>query len=144
MEAQSVAHDVELRLPEDGDSAARARDLTRELLGRCAYRGRHDDVVLVVSELVSNALRHGRGAPVVRLVGAEERVRVEVTDSSPALPAPRPSGPDGGWGLKVVERLCTGWGTTGHGPGKTVWCELRPRRTGPDGPRLVSARGPAV
>ncbi|HZG05528.1 MAG TPA: ATP-binding protein [Streptomyces sp.] len=140
MEAGPTAYDVELRLPESGDSIARARDLTRELLDERAYRGRHDDVVLVVSELVSNALRHGRGAPVLRLAGEAERVRVEVSDDSPVLPAPRQSGPDGGWGLTVIERLAVAWGVSGRDTGKTVWCEMAPERTDRDrrdGPRFT-------
>ncbi|WP_051717923.1 ATP-binding protein [Streptomyces megasporus] len=124
MEARSAVHRVESRLPRSGDSAARARDLTRELLDGCAYRGRFEDVVLVVSELTSNALRHGCGAPTLRLEGDARRIRVEVSDGSPAFPEPRTPGPDGGWGLTLVARLAAAWGVSGRGSGKTVWCEM--------------------
>ena len=70
-----------------------------------AYRGSHDDVVLVVSELITNALLHGLGSPALRLSGTRERVRIEVGDDSSVLPAQRPAGETGGWGLRVVARL---------------------------------------
>ncbi|MDT3397386.1 ATP-binding protein [Streptomyces sp. B1866] len=135
MESRSLAYEVELSLPEDGGSTARARDFTREILAGSAYQGRHDDVVLVVSELVSNALRHGHGAPVLRLLGTAGRIRVEVADDSPVPPRPRDPGPDGGLGLRLVERLAVRWGCTPYDPrqpeaagtpGKVVWCELAP------------------
>ena len=123
----SPAFDEELALSEDFGSAAAARQFTEETLARGGYSGRHGDVVLVVSELVANALIHGRGAPVLRVAGAPGWVRVEVSDHSGALPAmraPEPAG--GGWGLQLVDRLTAGWGSVRRGIGKVVWCELRP------------------
>ncbi|WP_059011146.1 ATP-binding protein [Streptomyces specialis] len=125
MEPLSPVYDVALDLPEDGGSAARARDFARRTLLRYAYRGRHDDIVLIVSELVSNALRHGHGAPVVRMTGTRRRIRIEVADDSPVRPAPRDPGPaGGGLGLRMIDRLAADWGSSRRATGKVVWCEL--------------------
>lgn len=126
MASQTLAYDAELCLPEDYGSVALARRFAGEMVARWTYQGRHDDVILVVSELVGNALRHGRGAPTLRLAGTASRLRIEVTDGSPVLPAVRRSGPEGGWGLKLVERLAARWGASHRASGKVVWCELAP------------------
>jgi hypothetical protein len=139
VDAQPLAYDVELRLPEDYGSPALAREFAAKTLSRWDYPGRHDDVILIVSELVANALMHGKGAPVLRLratpgdadgpdPGRPAGVRIEVGDDSPVLPAVRGPSPVGGVGLKLVERLSAGWGAAhrdgGPDGGKVVWCEL--------------------
>ncbi|MGW4521792.1 ATP-binding protein [Amycolatopsis sp. NPDC004378] len=83
-----------------------------------------DDALLVVTELSTNALRHGTGRPVLRLSVGAGHVRVEVFDDDPAPPVRRSPGADGGWGLALVERLSLAWGTARHGAGKVVWCAL--------------------
>jgi two-component sensor histidine kinase len=83
-----------------------------------------DDVLLVVTELATNALQHGGGDPVLRLNVGAEHIRVEVFDDDPAPPVRRPPGDDGGWGLALVERLALDWGIARHGRGKVVWCAL--------------------
>jgi anti-sigma regulatory factor (Ser/Thr protein kinase) len=88
------------------------------------------DLLLVVSELVTNAVRHGpdRG-PIHLEVRRDGVVRVEVQDQGegferPARPPPRPEFPTGGFGLTVVDRLATGWGITRSGSTTMVWAEL--------------------
>ncbi|CAA9363897.1 MAG: hypothetical protein AVDCRST_MAG47-404 [uncultured Nocardioidaceae bacterium] len=93
----------------------------------------HRDLIevaaLLLSELVTNAIRHGKGA--VRLVVKKlpSRLCVEVTDDGPGLPAARAPRNDhaGGRGLMLVERLANDWGVTplANGSGKTVWFTLR-------------------
>jgi anti-sigma regulatory factor (Ser/Thr protein kinase) len=83
--------------------------------------------VLLVSELVTNAMRHG-GAP-IRLVADTtlSGVRVEVYDgNSDAFPAVRNIRPDapGGRGLRLVEALADRWGTLEADDGKCVWFEI--------------------
>jgi anti-sigma regulatory factor (Ser/Thr protein kinase) len=127
-----VSH--EIRLPANKDSAGAARRFARSCL---ADSDRHlrDDVVLVVSELVTNSVEHaGPHGPssAVRLhlemLGA--RLRVEVSDQSTALPTlgdgdiASPSGR----GLLLVERLARRWGVVAEAWGKTVWLEI----DGPD------------
>ena len=86
--------------------------------------------VLLVSELVTNAMRHG-GAP-IRLVAdvTSSGLRVEVYDgNSDAFPAVRDIRPDapGGRGLRLVDALADRWGTTEAGSGKCVWFEIDER-----------------
>jgi hypothetical protein len=83
-----------------------------------------DDALLVVTELATNALRHGGGDPVLRLSVDGADVRIEVFDDNPAPPVRRPAGADGGWGLALVDRLSSVRGTARHGRGKVVWCVL--------------------
>ncbi|MFD7739772.1 ATP-binding protein, partial [Kitasatospora sp. NPDC059800] len=86
------------------------------------------DAVLLVSELVGNALRHGGEPGTLLLVRATGRLRIEVSDASPRPPLPRPPHPPdepGGLGLFLLSRLTLRWGWHPSGPGKTVWCDLR-------------------
>ncbi|MGW2540603.1 ATP-binding protein [Kitasatospora sp. NPDC001574] len=108
-----------------------------------------ETVVLVVSELVTNAVVHTGCPAVLRLcfpigegpaeaapaAGVRETatvgpLRVEVADASQAAPAPRHAGPDvdatNGRGLELVELLCDRWGWYPDGAGKRVWCEISP------------------
>lgn len=126
MDARSLQH-AGLVLPGGARSAVLAREFTRRTLTRWRYRGSCDEAVLVVSELVTNAVLHAGGGAVLRLLGTGSWLRVEVTDGSPVPPAKRESGSDGGWGLKLVERLTTTWGVLERDGGKVVWCELAAR-----------------
>jgi len=87
------------------------------------------DILLVCTELVSNAYDHARGPRDVRveLEAGGRVVRVEVDDGSPqALPAPGRSsaGPFRGRGLTLVERIASRWGVLNRGDHKTVWAEF--------------------
>ncbi|MFE9258589.1 ATP-binding protein [Streptomyces sp. NPDC006879] len=92
---------------------------------------RHADVMeLMASELVSNSLQHSGSPDVgVLLEFDEERMILEVTDTSPQRPTPREAREDEvrGRGLFLVEALCTTWGWR-HEPegGKTVWAAFDP------------------
>lgn len=124
---------AELRLAERNTSAALARQFTRATLAswRNGERGENtEDVVLVVSELVTNALLHGHGTPVVRLADGGDHVRIEVCDDSPLLPVSHRVTPTSGLGLRVVEQLSSAWGASRRGRGKVVWCELPSREPG--------------
>jgi len=121
---------VELRLAERNTSAALARQFTRSTLATWHGGGPvegdvgTEDIVLVVSELVTNALLHGHGTPVVRLFDGGDHVRVEVCDDSPLLPVSHRVTPTSGLGLRVVEQLSSAWGASRRDRGKVVWCEL--------------------
>ncbi|EME58797.1 ATP-binding protein [Amycolatopsis decaplanina] len=83
------------------------------------------DVVMVVDELSSNALRHARAPYLVRLRHVGGRLRVEVEDGAPGSPArPGPPTGTGGHGLTLVALSTTAWGQTARPEGKTVWAEL--------------------
>jgi two-component sensor histidine kinase len=79
---------------------------------------------LLVSELVTNAVRYSRGDVTLRLVN-EKALVVEVLDNSGALPRLRQaSGEDeNGRGLQVVRQLAHRWGARRTATGKVVWCE---------------------
>ncbi|MFC5958381.1 ATP-binding protein [Streptomyces pratens] len=91
----------------------------------------HDTAVLVVAELASNAVLHGRVpgrdfALSLSLDDSRGVVRIEVTDTHPAQPARLAPGPDedGGRGLVLIDALAADWGVSDRlGPGKTVWAE---------------------
>ena len=103
------------------------------VLADCLLQERFDDrsrndLLVVVSELVTNVIRHTGNGGTMRLWVDGERVRVEVDDSIPALsPASTVVNQHGGRGLALVARLSTAWGVDIHPAGKTVWaiCPLR-------------------
>ncbi len=84
---------------------------------------RYDDVVLVVSELVSNSVRHGASRGIdVKVIAKSGRIRVEVTDEGPGFAADDPRGD--GLGLAIVEKLADRWGMKDGRQKFTVWAEL--------------------
>lgn len=82
--------------------------------------------MLLTSELAGNAVLHGRGEIGLNVLTSADAVRIEVEDSSPALPRPRrPELYDAsGRGLHIIEALSTRWGTEPCNGSKVVWCEL--------------------
>ncbi|MET7992388.1 ATP-binding protein [Amycolatopsis sp. NPDC005232] len=116
--------DAECALPESVAGLALARDFTRVTLTGWGFGAVAEDALLIVTELATNAVQHGEGKPVLRLKYGDAVVRLEVADESPALPATRPPGPDGGWGLRLVQELSLEWGVAPCARGKVVWCEL--------------------
>jgi len=84
-------------------------------------------VVLLASELVSNAVKHaGSNSIAVRCAVTPQCVRVEVADQGPGfVPDPGPIDPShvGGWGLHLVDELSSRWGVA-DGPGSRVWFEI--------------------
>ncbi|MFC9324793.1 ATP-binding protein [Kitasatospora sp. NPDC057015] len=142
---------VQLAVQADPAEVGRARRWVRS---RLLNQGVDPDapiaetLVLVVSELVTNAVVH-TGCPAVlrllmpvdcttaagpspaggaRLFAMVGPLRVEVADASQAAPAPRRAGDDedatNGRGLELVELLCDRWGWYPDGSGKRVWCEI--------------------
>lgn len=89
-----------------------------------------DDAELLVSELVTNALRHGRGGVELHAALDDNRLFVEVVDEGTGFERTlRRSEFDqvGGWGLEIVEELASRWGV--HEGTTHVWFELE--RAGP-------------
>ena len=97
---------------------ALARDFARRAASTCGYVGSHEDVVLVVNELATDAVCQGSGRPLVRILGARDRLLVEIVDA--AWPRLR----DFGWGQQLVSRLAESWGVTVRAGQKVVWCEM--------------------
>ena len=116
-----------LELPVHPDSCARARALVDSVpeLARSRRRG---DLRLLISELVTNSVEHtGPGAGTTITLEARlhgDRVRVDVLDCGREFAAPTTrTGPAGGWGLILVERLSDRWGLV-RAQGTQVWFEL--------------------
>lgn len=86
-----------------------------------------DAVLLVVSELVTNALVHTDGRVRLDLTFVNRRLRVAVADSSPRTPV-KPAGisweATGGRGILLVEAMAASWGTVPVSGGKQVWSEI--------------------
>lgn len=112
-------------LPPDRRTPARARARLAELAD-AVEPGLLPRLTLVVSELVTNAVRHAPGSEVeVRLVVEHpRRVRGEVVDDGRGgRPEPREQGgPDGGFGLHIVEDIAAEWGV--HEGSTHVWFVL--------------------
>ena len=114
-------------LPRDRRAAVDARDWLAEFLAGRVAPALAADASLVVSELTTNALRHGLGEVVVRAaIDGDGSVQLSVSDSGDELPALQPPDPDriGGLGLRIVDQLCTAWGVAPFPGGKTVWATL--------------------
>jgi anti-sigma regulatory factor (Ser/Thr protein kinase) len=83
---------------------------------------RYDDVALVISELVSNSVRHAGDSTVsVSIKTSGDRVRIEVRDGGPCFDIERPRG--SGMGLNIVDRIADAWGVDRDGA-CTVWVEM--------------------
>lgn len=112
-------------------SAAQARAAVAACSDRLGLKELSDDVVLVVSEMVTNAVRHA--APPVRLEieAGEDSVIVAVGDGSPQSPVTREADPDaeGGRGMLLVHLLSDDHGVRAQPPGKAVWALLLRRRS---------------
>lgn len=108
------------------EAVSRARRTVHDTLAVWGLDELVDDMVLVASELVTNALQHAAGPIVMVLQQRDETVFVEVADVSPALPVRRPESADNesGRGLALVEALSDDWGyrRRGNRRGKWVWC----------------------
>jgi anti-anti-sigma factor len=103
----------------------------------------HGDLLLSVSELVTNALLHARTGFRVRVTTGPRAVRVEVFDANPLLPTAKNYGPSAitGRGLRIVEHLSSAWGVTPADSGKWVWFEMaRPEPAGDASPVTVALR----
>jgi anti-sigma regulatory factor (Ser/Thr protein kinase) len=90
-----------------------------------------DDVALLVTELVTNAVRHGGaedGRPLlVDFRSRGGRIRVEVLDLGTDFDLPARRGevsPSGGWGLFLVDKIADRWGVSRAPAGTCVWFEL--------------------
>ncbi|MCA1219968.1 ATP-binding SpoIIE family protein phosphatase [Streptomyces sp. 8L] len=103
----------------------RARRLARNALSRWGLEELSDSVELLISEVVTNAVRYAERPVTLRLLRTDV-VRCEVGDDSPQLPRQRRAREtdEGGRGLFLVNRLARRWGATRLGSGKVVWFEI--------------------
>ncbi len=121
---------VRLRIPPEPESVSRARGALAALrpdVDESTLR----DLSLMVSELVTNSIRHAgpleEGPMWLQIAALPDRIRVEMTDGGPGFetvrPRPDPDG-TGGWGLYLVDRLADRWGVIRAGGATCVWLEV--------------------
>jgi anti-sigma regulatory factor (Ser/Thr protein kinase) len=139
-------------LPDDVSAAGIARDKARRFLGRLRMEALVEPLTLIVSELVSNAVRHGKPPVQLLLRRVGRGVRVDVHDEAPgAGPENDPdrpaqlSGPDaeGGRGRFLVDALSARHGVNEvPDDGKEVWAVVETDHPEYDPPATETAEGP--
>ena len=118
---------VDLFLPCAATSPRLAR---RRVAAECRAAGFGEEAVdsaeLLTSEVVANAVLHGRSTVRLRVRADGRLVRVEVGDDNARLPTELPHDPAalGGRGLAIVAAVAARWGVDGDPAGKTVWFEI--------------------
>jgi anti-sigma regulatory factor (Ser/Thr protein kinase) len=117
-----------LTLPMHGLAVGLARQATRDRLASWGLDHVEETAVLLVSELVSNTIRHARTGLVLelRLETYGTWLRIEVLDADPQPPEPQtPDALDeSGFGFVLIEALADKWGVRPITAGKAVWAEL--------------------
>lgn len=125
-------------LPVDEGAACRARRVLADVLA--AWQVTDEDLIydaqLALTELVSNAFRHGAGEIGMELERQGDTIVVAVRDGSAVLPRLHQAAPDaeGGRGLAILSAVAQDWGVDSHGGGKRVWARLQPRHRPPEPP----------
>lgn len=113
-------------LPPRAASAGRARELVMAHCTAWGLQSLCDDMALVVTELVANAVRHAGTDIELSLTHIASGVRVEVKDGSrrPLRQRTALSSDEGGRGLLLVDALSNRYGVVGEEDGKRVWVEM--------------------
>jgi anti-sigma regulatory factor (Ser/Thr protein kinase) len=125
-----------VELARDAQAPQIARHLVGEWFAVALYEEELQTAKLLVSELVTNAVRHGQGRLRVRGDLDEDRLLVEVTDEGHGLERSireRRTDAIGGWGFKILDATASRWGV--HDGTTNVWFEIERR-----GPRLGKAK----
>ena len=121
------SYEFRVPLSTDPGEVPRVRHLVQRQLRAWGLPAAEDVTLLLVSELVTNALLHGRPPLELRLSAAGARVRVEVQDAAgdhlPSLMFP-PLDATHGRGIRIVATLASRWGSSPAAGGKVVWFEV--------------------
>lgn len=114
-------------------SSAEARGFVSGALQLWGAEADADALLLLTSELVTNAVVHARTSLSLSLRSSDGCIRLTVTDENSRSVHPRRADAtdEGGRGLMLVEALSSAWGVESHDSGKEVWCELRRAATTP-------------
>jgi anti-sigma regulatory factor (Ser/Thr protein kinase) len=118
---------AECLLPAVPASVGVARDVVRDELGRWGAAALVEDCALIVSELATNAVRHGGTAFAFRIAADDVGVHGEIFDTGAGLPTVREPDLDasGGRGMMIVDLLADEWGVVRTPRGKSVWFLMR-------------------
>jgi anti-sigma regulatory factor (Ser/Thr protein kinase) len=113
-------------LPPRPSSAGVAREVLADQLRQWQIEDLCDDAALVVTELISNAVRHARTTVELTISHLDDGVRMEVRDGSdrPLRRRPCSESDESGRGLHLVDALSSRHGVTSDGEGKRVWVEM--------------------
>jgi anti-sigma regulatory factor (Ser/Thr protein kinase) len=126
MKSNSAVMTLRSQLPPAPESVGQARHLIADLLAEADRTDVTDTVTLLASETITNAVLYARTAIGVSCEVRPDRVRVEVTDQSPA--DPDLSSHDREWatgcGLTMVDLMAASWGVYATTTGKAVWFEI--------------------
>lgn len=117
-----------LDVPLDRGAPAAARRAVTAVLGGWGFKDADwlDAAAVVVSELVTNAVRHGGGCVALALESHDRRVIVSVADGSSVVPRRRDPDDVGGRGIALIEALSEGWTVENYRGGKRVLVRLVP------------------
>jgi PAS domain S-box-containing protein len=144
---EATAHgSFEQRLEPHPSSVSEARRQVRDLLVSGEREDLLDPSLLLVSEVVTNALLHAGTTIDLAATLDDSGLRVEVGDGSPHLPSRRRYGTAAGTGrgLQMLETLVDDWGVTLHGRGKTVWFHVSGQDEEPEPPLVRRDRDEAA
>jgi anti-sigma regulatory factor (Ser/Thr protein kinase) len=116
-------HTAAWELPPDLESVASARKRASRTLARWGLDEEVLTTEIIVSELVTNAIRHASGPIELRLIRHQDTLSCMVSDGSDIFPQLHRARADeeGGRGLLMVAQLCQRWGTRSTASGKVVW-----------------------
>ena len=117
-----MSEQVRRRFEGTPQAVREAREFLRAVMADRVDPEAQDDLVLVLSELASNAVRHAR-TPFEVVVETNGQVLIEVGDGSTDVPLVKAATDEGGRGLPIVDALCDRWGVRIGLDGKCVWCE---------------------
>lgn len=134
---QRTRLNLRVTLPTADQAVRLARQAARDALAEWRLACLEETAVLLVSELVTNAVRHARGtyAIALDLETGGGWLRIEVQDADPRWPQPRVPGrfDESGFGFVLVDGLADRWGVRETATGKAVWAELDARQPGEPG-----------
>jgi anti-sigma regulatory factor (Ser/Thr protein kinase) len=122
-----ATHEV-IYLEPSRSAPAQARRVVRQVLDHVTSEDVTDTAELLVSELVTNAITHGKGMVTLSIDCADDLLSVTVGDDEPTVPQLQPERlmALGGRGLRMIDALASAWGVNPRvgSPGKDVWFRL--------------------